>query len=263
MKILMCRPDFFGVEYEINPWMHVRNQVDQGRAASQWAALHSTYILAGHEVVLEAPVKGLPDMVFSANAGLVLGTRAVLRRFHHQERQGEEKYWHAAFERLGYEVIVPPDGMRFEGAGDGLFVGDVLFAGHGFRTDLDSHAFVAQRLGVETISLRLVDDRFYHLDTCLCPLAADVVMFAPGAFDSESAEKVRASVAHVIEVPIETAAGFACNAMPMGDTVVSSQSLGDIQPQLKAAGFNILTLPMTEFQKAGGGVRCLTLPLGG
>lgn len=261
MEILMCRPDHFGVEYEINPWMHISNVVDHDRATAHWEALHAVYLSRGVSIVLEEPVKGLPDMVFTANAGLVRGNKAILSRFHHIQRQGEEPLWQAAFERLGYDVVVPPDGMNFEGAGDALFLGDQLFCGWGFRTDRDAHDFIADSLGREVHSLQLVDDRFYHLDTCFCPLNATTAIFAPDAFAPESANLVRRTVPHAIEVPVETAAGFACNAMPLGDTVVSSLSLADISDDLAAAGFETVTLPMDEFQKSGGGVRCLSLPL--
>jgi N-dimethylarginine dimethylaminohydrolase len=261
MEILMCRPDHYGVEYEINPWMHVHDRVDREVAAEQWDGLHEVYRRAGVDVVLEPPVLGLPDMVFTANAGMVRGRRVVLSRFRHRERQGEERFWRAAFERLGFDVVDTPPELAFEGAGDGLFVGDVLFAGHGFRTDLAAHTFVSRALGVEVVSLELVDPRFYHLDTCFCPLDARTVMFAPEALAPASAAAVSARVPHVIEVPAEVAAGFACNALPIGETVVSSLSLQGIEDRLLEAGFHAVELPMSEFMKSGGGVRCLSLPL--
>jgi N-dimethylarginine dimethylaminohydrolase len=261
MAILMCRPDHFGVEYEINPWMHVDNQVDRTRAAQQWEALRRTYVELGQDVVLAEPVPGLPDMVFTANAGVVWDGRAVLSRFHHAERQGEEVYWDAAFAAQGLEVVRPPREMSFEGAGDALFVGDTLFAGYGFRTDRDAHRFVAKTLGVDVVSLELVDPRFYHLDTCFCPLNERTVIFAPEAFSPRSARIIRKLVAHVIEVPADVAAGFACNAIAVGSRVISSTAAEHLGPQLHAEGFDTMALPMTEFMKSGGGVRCLSLPL--
>jgi N-dimethylarginine dimethylaminohydrolase len=261
MAILMCRPDHFGVEYEINPWMHVDNQVDRTRAAQQWDALHRTYTELGLDVVLAEPVDGLPDMVFTANAGVVRGGTAVLSHFRHPERQGEEPLWERAFEAQGFEVVRPPRTMSFEGAGDALFVGDTLFAGHGFRTDREAHRFVGTALGVDVVSLELVDPRFYHLDTCFCPLNERTVIFAPHAFSPASAKTIRALVPHVIEVPAELAAGFACNAIAVGNRVISSMAAEKLELQLHAEGFDTVGLPMTEFMKSGGGVRCLSLPL--
>jgi len=262
MAILMCRPDHFGVEYEINPWMHVDNQVDRAAAQQQWNALYRTYAELGQQVILADSVAGLPDMVFTANAGVVWNGRAVLSHFRHRERQGEERYWREVFEAQGFEVATPPREMHFEGAGDALFVGDTLFCGHGFRTDRSAHRFTGRALGVETVSLQLVDPRFYHLDTCFCPLNQQTVMFAPHAFSPDSARTIRKLVPHVIEVPPDVAAGFACNAIAVGSRVISSTAAERLESQLHDEGFDrVVALPMTEFMKSGGGVRCLSLPL--
>ncbi|HKR99764.1 MAG TPA: arginine deiminase-related protein [Candidatus Dormibacteraeota bacterium] len=261
MRILMCRPEYFGIEYEINPWMHVEVTVDHELAVRQWDALYQTYLDRDVQVELAEPVKGLPDMVFSANAAVLWQRRAVLSNFHFHERQGEEQHWRARLEQLGFEVCELPHEVSFEGAGDALFLGERLFCGHGFRTDRESHALVGQMLGVETVTLQLVDPRFYHLDTCFCPLDAQTAIFAPDAFDEESARTIRELVPRPIEVPLDVAAGFACNAMPNGNAVISSIAALRLEPELRQAGFTTLGLEMSEFMKSGGGVRCLSLPL--
>ena len=261
MAILMCRPDHFGVEYEINPWMHVEQEVDRERARSQWEALHAAYASLGQEVQVVEQAPGLPDMVFAANAALVRNGTAVLARFRHPERQGEEPLWRRALSDRGLKVVTVAPGVSFEGAGDALFVGDRLFAGYGFRTDRASHADVGRLLDTEVLSLRLVDPRFYHLDTCFCPLADGVVMFAPEAFSPESARLVRRTVPHVIEVPTSIALDFICNGVVVGDHLLSSTGVEKMDASLHLEGLATTPFPMTEFMKAGGGVRCLTLEL--
>ncbi len=261
LSILMCRPEFFGVEYEINPWMHVENRVDNPRARAQWQSLYDTYLGLGQAVELLAPVKGLPDMVFTANAGVVWDDHVVLTRFHHHQRQGEEPYFQRFFQSRHMKVILLDDELSMEGAGDFLFVGNLLFAGYGFRTDEEAHRVVAQMLGVDVVSLHLIDDRFYHLDTCFSPLDDHTVLVNPRAFTPESLERIRAHVPRVIEVPEEVAAGFACNATTIGNTIISSTGMEPMVPQLREFGFDVICLEMNEFMKAGGGVRCLTLPL--
>lgn len=261
MAILMCRPDFFGVEYEINPWMHVAVSVDRDLAATQWDGLVSTYGRLGAGVELAEPRPGLPDMVFTANAAAIWNGTAVLSTFRHAERRGEEPFWRGELEQRGLTVKELRPGVAFEGAGDALFVGDRLFCGYGFRTDRDAHAAVGRALGVDVVSLELVDPRFYHLDTCFCPLNERTVLFAPDALTPASARLVRQLVPHVIQVPVEVAAGFACNAMPVGGAVVSSLAAQRLEGPLADAGFQTVELPMSEFMKSGGGVRCLSLPL--
>jgi len=262
MPILMCPPTHYGIEYEINPWMHVTSQVDRRRARQQWEKLLHTYRELGAEVVLADPVPGLPDMVFTANAGLTRGDRVVLSRFRHPERQREESRWRELFESWGAPVC-DTGAIAFEGAGDALFVGDTLVCGYGFRTDPEAIPLVAGQLGVDTVALELVDSRFYHLDTCFCPLDPDTVLLAPAAFSAEARERVRRLASRVIEVPDTVALGFACNAMAVGDVVVSSAAVEELGTPLRAAGYRALGLPMTEFIKAGGGVRCLSLPVDG
>jgi N-dimethylarginine dimethylaminohydrolase len=262
MAILMCRPEHFGIEYEINPWMHVAVEVDHERAVEQWEALHRFYTQRGETIELVESVAGLPDMVFTANAAVVWRGRAVLSRFHHPERAGEESHWRATLERLRFEVHEVPPELSFEGAGDALFVGDHLFQAWGFRTDEAAHAEVARVLDVESTSLQLVDPRFYHLDTCFCPLDERTALVAPAAFAPPSLELIRDRVPRLIEVPPDPAAGFACNAMPLQGTVVSSTAVEALRPQLAAVGMDVVALPMDEFMKSGGGVRCLSLPLG-
>jgi N-dimethylarginine dimethylaminohydrolase len=156
MPILMCPPTHFGVVYEINPWMHVASPVDLRQAAHQWEALRATFRDLGAEVVLADPVPGLPDMVFTANAGVTWDGRVVLSRFRHPERQGEEIHWRELFARRGMRVL-DTEGIPFEGAGDALFVGDTLVCGHGFRTDRAAIPLVARALGVDVMELELVD----------------------------------------------------------------------------------------------------------
>ena len=261
MAILMCRPDHFGVEYEINPWMHVSADVDHDLAASQWNALFATYRQLGVDVELATPHAGLPDMVFTANAAVIWDGAAVLSNFRHPERRGEEPFWRDELEHRGFRVHQLPESMSFEGAGDALFVGDRLFCGYGFRTERESHREVSRLLGVDVVSLELRDPRFYHLDTCFCPLNDQTVLFAPDAFSAASASLVRQLIPHVIQVPVDVAAGFACNALAVGSCVVSSLAASELGPSLTEAGFESIQLPMSEFMKSGGGVRCLSLPL--
>jgi N-dimethylarginine dimethylaminohydrolase len=260
MAILMCPPRYFDTEYEINPWMHLDVPVDRELAQDQWERLRHAFIDAGETVELVDPQPGLPDMVFTANAGVIHRGRAVISRFRHPERRGEEPVWRRALEALGLEVHVLASAF-FEGAGDALFVGDRLFAGHGFRSDRASHAEVGRILDVEVTSIELVDPRFYHLDTCFSPINAETILFAPEAFSPTSAQLIRDSVGNVIEAPPHIAAGFACNALVVGDHIISSTAATQLGAPLRSAGYEVICLPMSEFMKSGGGVRCLSLPL--
>lgn len=262
-RILMCPPDFYGIEYEINPWMHTERQADQPTAAAQWSDLRQ--ILSEHGAVIEllTPVAGLPDLVFTANAAFIYRDRAICSRFRHQQRQGEEEHDAAWLSAHGFTVETLPDSHFFEGAGDALFCGDTLFAGYRMRSQAISHQLVAQRIERRVIPLELVDPYYYHLDTCFCPLAPDVAAYYPGAFDAYGKQALREYIPTLIEVDKDEARSFACNAVVIGSTVTTNIGCPFFHEQLRASGFTPIATPLGEFVKAGGSAKCLTLRLDG
>jgi len=263
IRILMCAPDHYDVDYVINPWMEGNiHKSSQERAVEQWQKLY--HIIKEYAIVdLVQPEKGVPDMVFTANAGLVLGTNVVLSRFYHPERQGEEPYFKAWFEENGFTVYELPKDLPFEGAGDALFdrEGRWLWAGYGFRSELDSHPYIARWLDTEVLSLRLIDNRFYHLDTCFCPLANGYLLYYPEAFDSYSNRLIEMRVPEDKRIVVEEpdAVNFACNAVNINDVVIMNKISSDLERRISEKGFKVIQTPLTEFLKAGGAAKCLTL----
>lgn len=263
IRYLMCPPDHYDVDYVINPWMEGNiHKSSRDRAVQQWHQLY--HILKEHAIVdLVPPQKGWPDMVFTANAGLVLGDTVVLSRFLHKERQGEEPYFKQWFEENGYKVYELPKDLPFEGAGDALLdrEGRWLWAGYGFRSELDSHPYLAKWLDIEVLSLRLIDDRFYHLDTCFCPLTDGYLLYYPAAFDSYSNRLIEMRVAPEKRIAIDEAdaVNFACNAVNVDRIVIMNKASNPLKERLADVGFEIIETPLTEFLKAGGAAKCLTL----
>ena len=263
IRILMCAPDHYDVDYVINPWMEGNiHKSSRDRAVEQWQKLY--HVLKDRALVdLVPPAKGWPDMVFTANAGLVLGDNVVLSRFFHKERQGEEPYFKEWFEQNGFTVYELPKDLPFEGAGDALFdrEGRWLWAGYGFRSELDSHPYIAGWLDTEVVSLRLIDERFYHLDTCFCPLTGGYLLYYPPAFDSYSNRVIEMRIPPEKRIVVEEpdAVCFACNAVNVNNTIVMNQVSDRLKQQLREVGFEVVETPLSEFLKAGGAAKCLTL----
>ena len=261
--ILMCPPDYYGIEYEINPWMSRHRQADQALAMEQWNALRRLLIDIGAEISLLEPVQGLPDLVFTANAALIFQSRAVLSQFRHPQRQQEQPHNETWLSAAGFTVEPAPEGTCFEGAGDALFCGDTLFAGYRIRSDATGHQKIGELLDCRVIPLELVDPYFYHIDTCFCPLAAGKALYFPPAFDEYGQRVLAELVDELIEVSAEEARRFACNAVVVGDTVVTNTGCVKLHAQLKSRGFHPHEIPLDEFVKAGGSAKCLTLRLDG
>jgi N-dimethylarginine dimethylaminohydrolase len=258
-RLLMCAPDFYGVEYEINPWMRCAEQPDPHLARRQWGELHRVLeqdIGCCIDLVPQDPA--CPDMVFTANAALVVDNMALLSRFRHHQRQMEEASFDRWFVENGYRVVMLPDDIRFEGEGDALLAGDTVLAGYLKRSDIGSHQWLSGSLMRPVLSLALTDSRWYHLDTCLLPLNQDLVAFYPGAFD-EYGQKVLRSRFETIEIDETEALKFACNSVCVGRHVVMPAGCPKLAAQLEARGYQIHTVEMSEFLKAGGAAKCLTL----
>ncbi len=262
-RILMCPPDHYGIEYEINPWMNRSLGAVRELAFRQWKQLHDTLVSLGVQVETMAPQPGLPDLVFTANAGLVFHSTFLSSRFRHEVRARESPHFDAWFAAHGFAVEHLPESMYHEGAGDALFCGDTLFAGYRTRSDASAHQWVGTKLGVRVLPLELVNTRFYHLDTCFCPLAPGEAIYFPGAFDVYGQRVLTTHVPNLIPVAEEEAFRFGCNAVVVGKTVVHNSRCPELAASLTRAGYTSIEVELDEFLKAGGSAKCLTLRLDG
>jgi N-dimethylarginine dimethylaminohydrolase len=261
--LLMCPPDFYGIEYEINPWMSRSRASDAAVAREQWEALRALLASFRCSIELLEPVQGLPDLVFTANAGLMWRDVVFLSRFRHAARQGEAPIDEAWFQAHGFQPRTLPAGLNFEGAGDALFVGETLFGGYLIRSDARALQWVGAEIGCRVIPLQLIESRYYHLDTCFCPVNPTCAIWHPPAFDEYAQTAVREHVPELITVNDEEAARFACNAVVVGTHVVLNTGCPQLEADLATRGYTPHATPLDEFIKAGGSAKCLTLRLDG
>jgi len=261
----MCPPTHYGVLYEINPWMHKEVAVDQDRARTQWEDLMATLCAAGAEVEVAEPDGSVPDMVFTANAGIVNrhdGTsQFVPSHFRFPERQGETEIFAAWFARHGFVVDRLPADLAHEGAGDALPFAAGLVSGYRLRSDLPATAELARLMGVPVRAVELVDPRLYHIDITFCPLDDRRAICAPMGWDRYGRRVVESLVPEPLWLEDSEALSFCANSVVVGRTVVMPATPPRIGRQLEAWGFDVVTCDVSEFLKAGGGCRCLTLAL--
>jgi N-dimethylarginine dimethylaminohydrolase len=258
---LMCPPEYFDVTYAINPWMRPGAPVDRGRALRQWSALRAAHESLGHTVSTIEPHPGLPDMVYAANGGTVIDGHALGVRFRHPERAAEAAAYLAWFRSHGYVVHEPT--LVNEGEGDILVAGDTVLAGYGFRSDAGAAGELAAVFGRRVVSLRLVDPRFYHLDTALCVLDESTAMYYPAAFDDAGRAALATAFDELIEAKDEDAEVLGLNAVCDGRHVVLAAQAAALARSLSAHGFEPVPVDMSELLKGGGGAKCCTLELRG
>ena len=257
---LLCPPDYFTVEYSINPWM-IGEKIDISLARYQWKNLCDTINHVGGKVKIINPVKGLPDMVFSANSGIVHEKSIVMSRMKHKERQGETVHYRSWFISEGYSVIDLMPGISFEGCGDSLVYNNTMIGGYGFRSDKKSLEIAASTLGLNLYSLELSDPRFYHLDTCFCRVSKDKAIYFPDAFKKGEIKKLQ-GVIDLIPVSDEDARLFMCNSMRVNDILLIPEGQAEVGKKLRnELGIKTCTVNVSEFLKSGGSIQCLCLKI--
>lgn len=257
---LMCPPTYFAVRYSINPWMHPAQPVDVLTAIAQWQRLHDVLIELGHRVDVMPADPDLPDMVFTANGGIVIGDRGLVPRFRHAERDGESMHFARVMKDLGLAEVRQ---ARFvnEGEGDFLLTGDRILAGTGLRSDAGAVQEVQDYFGRPVVALQLVDPRFYHLDTALARLDADTVVYWPGAFAPPSQDVLRDLFPDAILAGEREAAALALNMVSDGSTVIMTTECDELAERIVDRGFAVIRASTSELRKAGGGAKCCVLEM--
>ncbi|UJW33698.1 amidinotransferase [Saccharothrix sp. AJ9571] len=265
-RYLMCEPRFFAVEYSINPWMDPSKPASAARAVEQWRELRDTYRRLGHTVEEITPQPGLPDMVFSANSGTVIDGRVLGSRFRAPQRAAEAEHFRRWFVEHGYRDISMPSKIN-EAEGDFAWTGRLLLAGTGFRTDPEAHGEAQEALGVPVVSLRLIDPKFYHLDTALFVLAEATdstpaqIAYYPAAFSAGSLRVLRRLFPDAVEATAADAECFGLNGVSDGRNVVLPTEATALGARLTARGYDPVYVDISELRKAGGGPKCCTLEI--
>ena len=260
---LMCRPTYFTVSYEINPWMDRRTLVDTALAVAQWERLRDTFRDLGHTVETIDPVPGLPDMVYAANGATVVDGVVYSARFRYPERAAEGPAYQKWFADRGF--VTHTAEQVNEGEGDLLVVGDLILAGTGFRSDRASHAELQELVGRPVISLELVDDRYYHLDTALAVLSSDPaspqVAYYPPAFSAGSRAVLERLFPDAVVATDDDAAALGLNAVSDGLHVVVAPRATHLAGELRDRGYTPIPVDTSELLKGGGGAKCCTLEI--
>lgn len=254
----MCPVDYFGVFYKINPWMHPEKGVNREKAIQEWKNLVKIY--EEHELPISYidPINGLPDMVFAANGLFSLNKKAIVARFRYKERQGETEYYTNWLQQNSHQVIDPGKTI-YEGEGDTFLVGSRIYQGWGFRSDKEIiDVFTKTYPDKKVVALHLINDKFYHLDTCFFPVNESRVYYYKAAFDEETQNVITNEFPDAIAVTDEEAMSFCLNSMIIGNTIITNSLAVTFAERVKKDGYDVVMTDMSEFLKSGGSVKCLT-----
>jgi N-dimethylarginine dimethylaminohydrolase len=256
---LMCPPEYFAVEYAINPWMRPGASVDAALALKQWTQLRNTLIELGHTVHVLAAEPGLPDMVYAANGAFSVGGVVYGARFRHPQRLAEAAAHRSWYEAFGGWRYVAPSAVN-EGEGDFAYLpglrGGLVLGGYGFRTDPAAHHEAGTTLRRSVVSLRLTDPRLYHLDVALAALDDTNVAYYPGAFAPATRDALRAMFPKAVLADEHDAMAFGLNLISDGRHVVLNSDATALGARLREAGYEPVHVELGELKKGGGSVRC-------
>lgn len=259
-KILLCPPDFYDIEYEINPWMHVENKVDKKKVLQEYKNLKKIYKSLGVKIFEIEPGRGLPDMVYAANFGFVKDNNFVKSNFKYPQRQKESIHSKKFFQKIGSKVLELPKEIVFEGQGDLLYSGKKYVMGYGKRTDINAKKYLEKFLDSEILELKLSDPYFYHCDMSFAPLDDKTVVINKHSFDKKGLEKIYKNFPNVILADKEDNQNFACNLVVVEKNIVVGKGISNkLKSDFKKLGFSTYEVDMTEYRKGGGSVKCLTL----
>ncbi len=270
--VLMCKPDHFDVVDVKNPFMSGQvGAVNRELARKQWDDLRAAFESAGKAVSLIDAVPGLEDMVFCANQTLIgltpkMERVCLLAQMRHSSRRREVPAFEAWFKERGYRIAKLKDpALLFEGAGDALWHPGkrLLWGAHGFRSEPEAFEDVARVFETPVVLLKLVNERFYHLDTCFCPLNAESVLIYPSAFDAESLALILKIFPVVLTASeSEASRSMACNAAILdGKTAIVQRGAASVSRHMAGMGLRVVEVDTSEFIKAGGSVYCLKMYL--
>lgn len=273
--ILMTDPEFYEVSYTINPWMKPEDWSRDPKAASrlardQWMNLKMCLEAEPAQVRVIPGAKGLPDMVFPANAAIVLDGKALLARFRFPERQGEQAHFKAAFEALKTEGLISeigefPEDVFQEGAGDCLWDANrsLFWAGWGPRSSRRAMDRIVDFFGQKVVGLELATERYYHLDTCFSVLSGGEILYYPEALSPSSrivVEELAPDDLRLIATADE-AASFSLNAVNIGRNLYMAPPPPRLAGLLAERGYRVTPVNLSNFLISGGGSFCMTLRL--
>ena len=265
--LLMCPPEFFDVHFLFNPHMPYTERVDRRRAQAQWRRLVRVLEDTGAELRFLDAEPGLGPLVFTADAAFCYRPGDVLILENDGVRSHREpELFRRWFTANGYRTEAAPPGFRLDGGNlVRLPNGDVLAGLKPGATGLGERylrRLLRATTGGNVHTVPLVDRRFLHLDTAVGALGGGHFLVYPGAFpEGRVPQDGPLAEADLIVVSREDADRFACNVVVTGDVVVTGPVSHGLARRIGRLGLHVERVDLSEFYKAGGGAKCLTLPL--
>lgn len=264
-RLLLCAPDYFDAHYLFNPYMRYSERVSPRRARRQWRHLVRTLEEAGATLEFLEPEPVTTALPFTADGAFCYQPgRALVLKNDGVRGDVEPRVFAQWLSSQGYAVETTPPRYRLDGGNllrldDGTVLAGLKPGASGLGERYLSK-LLARTTGGSVVGVPLVDPAFLHLDMAVGVLGGGRYLVYRGALaGGELPGPLRE--AEVVEVDAEDARRFACNVVVVGDVVVTGPVSVGLERRLGRLGLRVERVDLSEFYKAGGGAKCLTLPL--
>lgn len=257
MQVFLGNHKYFDIEYKINPWMQEDVEISFDKANEQYNAIIQAFKDENIPYKISKPAP-YPDSVFIADSGFLINNIFICTNFKYKERQREVIYWQNFFQEQGYETVILPSSVLFEGTGDLIYTNSQVFLGHGIRTNLEAVKHIKPFIQKDIFPIELINDRFFHLDTCFFPIDDKNILLYKDAIAPESLKKLKEKY-NIITAEKKEAMNFALNIFRYEKTLFLNKGNPKTKKLLEEYGYKVAPLDLSEFIKAGGAIKCMTL----
>lgn len=226
----------------------LRHAVDVPRARAQHAKYCDTLLELGLEVIRVPRDDVRPDSCFVEDNAVVQGGRALICRMARESRRGEEAGVEEALrEYMPVRRAVAP--ATVEG-GDVIHLPDRLISGLTQRTNPEGVAQMREWLGVPVDTI--ADPGIVHLKSYVTYLGRGVMIAT-----REYARHPVLDGFQVLVVP--EGEEYAADTLAVGDAVIMPAGRPRAHGIVREAGFEVIPLDVSEFEKCEGAVTCLSI----
>ena len=245
---------------------HLRESPANIQAAqAQHKELVAAYEHFGVRVHWHEPEPELPMQVYSRDSSVMTPYGAIITAMADWWRRGENYAAIRTYERLGIPIYDMVTAGTFEGGDFNVIeAGCVLIGCGGARTQEEGARQVEgwfKREGWET-RLAFFDEYYVHIDLMVVPIAPKLTAVCLACTEPGIVDWLKGKGHEIIDVPFEDTMALGCNFMSLGrNRAIAPKSSRTLIQQLKARGFEIAAVDMTEISKTGGGIHCMAQAL--
>lgn len=228
-----------------------RVAIDVAVASAQHQQYEDALRALGCEVRRVPAANELPDSVFVEDVAIVLDEIAIITRPGAASRRPEREALAAVLsEYRPLRALAAPGTLD---GGDVLRIGRTLYVGLSSRTNEEGARQLATLAAPFGYAVELVQTAgCLHLKSAVTMVDSDRVLCNPAWIDARLLREVDV-------IPVDPSEPFAANVLRLDHTIVCAASHERTAADLRARGYSVWPVDVSELAKAEAGVTCCSL----